>query len=70
MPKRLEMVILYLQGHLTCCIGSKVMVFLLNWLVLPTGGVPSGRVCPAACAAGLFKKDQLDIRCYDSARLD
>ena len=29
---------------------------MLNGLILPTGGVASGRVCPAACAAGLFLK--------------
>ena len=29
--------------------GAKV-----NGWILPTGGVASGRVCPAACAAGLF----------------
>ena len=31
------------------------MSILLNWWILPTGRVASGRVCPAACtAAGLF----------------
>ena len=30
------------------------MAFLLNVWILPTGGVASGRVCPAACAADLF----------------
>ena len=42
------------EGHLNRCIGSKVTAILLNGWNLPTGGVASGRVCPAACAAGLF----------------
>ena len=46
--------ILYLEGHLNCCIGSKVTAISLNWSILPTGGVASGRVCHAACTAGLF----------------
>ena len=46
--------ILDLEGHLNRCIDSKVTAILLNWWILPTGGVASGRVCPAACAAGLF----------------
>ena len=46
--------ILNLEGHVNRCIGLKVMAILLNGLILPTGGVASGRVCPAACAAGLF----------------
>jgi hypothetical protein len=46
--------ILNLDGHLNCCIGLKVKAILLNWWILPTGGVALGRVCPAACAAGLF----------------
>ena len=33
--------------HINCCIGLKVTA------ILPTGGVASERVCPAACAAGL-----------------
>ena len=45
---------LNLEGHLHRCIGSKVTAILLNGWILPTGGVASGRVCPAACAAGLF----------------
>ena len=31
------------------------MAILLNGWILPTGGVASGRVCPAAWAAGLFR---------------
>ena len=46
--------ILNLEGHLNCCIGSKVPAIFLNWWILPTGEVASGRVCPAACAASLF----------------
>ena len=46
--------IIRLEGHLNRCIGSKVMAILLNVWILPTGGVASGRVCPSACAAGLF----------------
>ena len=45
--------ILNLDGHQNRCVGSKVMAILLNGLILLTGGVASGRVCPAACAAGL-----------------
>ena len=45
---------LYLEGHLNRCIGSNVTVILLIWWILPAGGVASGRVCPAACAGGLF----------------
>ena len=43
--------ILNLEGHLNCCIGSKVTALLLNGGILPTGEVASERVCPAACAA-------------------
>ena len=39
--------IIDLKGHQNCCIGSKVMALLLNGLILPTGGVASGRVFPA-----------------------
>ena len=46
--------ILNLQGHLNRCIGSKVTALLRNGWILPTSGVASGRVCPAAYAAGLF----------------
>ena len=46
--------ILNLEEHLYRCIGSKVTAILLNGWILPTGGVASGRVCPTACAAGLF----------------
>ena len=48
--------ILNLEGHLSCCIGSKVTAIFLNRLILPNGGVTSGRVCPAACTAGIFYK--------------
>ena len=43
-----------IEGHLNRCIGSKITAILMNGLILPAGGVASGRVCPAACAAGLF----------------
>ena len=46
--------ILNLQGHLNHCFGSKVMAILLNSWILLTGGVALGRVCPVACAVGLF----------------
>ena len=46
--------ILNLEMHLNRCIGSKVTALLLNVWILPTGGVASGRVYLAACAAGLF----------------
>ena len=46
--------ILNLEGHLNCCIGSKVTGILLNGWILPTGGVVLGMVCPAACTAGVF----------------
>ena len=35
-------------------VGSKLTAILLNEWILPTGGVASVRVCPAAWAAGLF----------------
>ena len=37
--------ILNLKGHQNHNIGSKVTALLLNWLVLPVGGVALGRVC-------------------------
>ena len=46
--------ILNLEGHLNRCIDSKVTAIWLNGWILPTGGVALGRVCTAACAAGLF----------------
>ena len=46
--------ILNLEGHLNRCIGSEITPIFLNGWILPTGGGASGRVCPAACAAGLF----------------
>ena len=68
MPKRLKIVlpvikqtiltfleIFNIEGHIDCCISSKVTTILLNGLFLITVGIVSGRVCPAACAAGLFK---------------
>ena len=45
-----------LEGHLNGCIGSTIMAILLNGWIWPTAGVTSGRVCLAACAAGLFPK--------------
>ena len=47
--------ILNLEEHLNLCIGSEVTAILLNGWILITGGVASGRVYPAACAAGLFQ---------------
>ena len=41
-------------GHLNHFIGSKVTAILVNGGILPMGGVASGKVCPAACAACLF----------------
>ena len=38
-------VILNLLGHPTRITGSKVMAILLNWLILPIGGVALGWVC-------------------------
>ena len=40
--------------HLSQFFGSKVTVILVNGGILPRGGVALGRVCPAACAAGLL----------------
>ena len=56
--------ILNIQGHLNRCIGSKVMAILLNRWILPTGRVASGKVCPAACAAGLLYST---VRCFSRA---
>ena len=49
------------EGHLNCFIGSKVTAILLNGWILPPGGVALGRVCPAACTAGLFIDNQARI---------
>ena len=46
--------ILNLEEHLNRYTGSKVTAVLLNGWILPTGRVALGKVCPAACAAGLF----------------
>ena len=46
--------ILNLEGHLNCCLGLKATEMLPIGGILPTGGVASEIVCPAACAAGLF----------------
>ena len=35
-------------------LNLEVTAILLNGLILPTGGVASGGVCPAACAADLL----------------
>ena len=45
-----------LIGKLNYIIGSKVIAILLNWLILPIGGVASGRVRAGlrACAVGSF----------------
>ena len=53
--------ILNLEGHLYRFIGSKVTAILLNKWILPTCGVASGRVFPAACAAGLFYLNKQQI---------
>ena len=37
--------ILYLEGHQSCWIGSKVTAILLNGWILPPRGASSGRVC-------------------------
>ena len=36
--------ILNLKGHLNRSIGSKVTAILVNWEILPSGGVASGKV--------------------------
>ena len=46
--------ILNLEEHLNLCLGSQVTAILLNGLILPTDEVALGRVCHAACAAGLY----------------
>ena len=51
--------IIFLEGHQNRCCGSIVTAILLNEWILLTGGVASGRVCPAACTAGLFTKQTL-----------
>ena len=45
---------LSLKEHLNRFIGLKVAAILVNRGTLPTGLVALGRVCPAACAAGLL----------------
>ena len=42
------------KGHQNPISGSKVTAILLKGWILPIGGASAGRVCPAACAAGLF----------------
>ena len=56
LPKSIDIFseILNLEGHLNSCIGSKVKAIFLNGWILPPGGAASGRICPAACVAGLF----------------
>ena len=49
--------ILNLEVHLNCCIGLKLRAILLNGWILPTDGVALGKVCPAACGAGLFLEE-------------
>ena len=72
-PKRLKMVLPVikqtLEGHLNRCVGSKVTAILLNGRILPPGGVASGRVCPAACAAGFFK-DKKNTVCHSLSQMD
>ena len=36
---------LNLKEHQNCNIDSKVTAILLNWLILPIGGVVSGSIC-------------------------
>ena len=42
--------------------GSQVSAILLKGWILPSGGVASGGVCPAACTEGFFSF-QLTINC-------
>ena len=53
-----------LKGHLNCFICSKVTAILVNRGILPRGGVASGSVCPAACAAGLFWNTWIECLLY------
>ena len=46
--------VLNVEEHQNGLIGTKFTAILMNGWILPTGGVASGRVCPAACAAGLL----------------
>ena len=62
--------ILNLEGHINRCIGSKVTAILLNWWFLPTCGVASGRVCPAACAVGLFLQDYARFKDISSENIE
>ena len=60
--------ILNIEEHPNRCIVSKVTAIWLNGWILPTGGVASGSVCPAACAAGRLstghmQKNKGDILC-------
>ena len=48
------------EWHSNRISGSKVTAILLNGWILPIGGASSGRVSPAACAAGLFEKGLFD----------
>ena len=42
-----------LEGHQNLCIGSKVTAVLLNWWILPTGGVALGRFCVCSLCSRL-----------------
>ena len=58
--------ILNIEEHLNRCIVSKVTAILLNGWILPTGGVASGSVCPAACAAGCLTTGHMQKNNGDS----
>ena len=45
-------------------VGSRVMAILLNWWILPIGGVASEGSVPAACATGLFMFYNTQARVY------
>ena len=47
--------ILNLEGHLNRITGSKVTAILLNGLILPVGGVASGRVCSQPAKQACFR---------------
>ena len=42
------------EGHPNRITGSKVLAVLLNWWILPVGGVASGRVCAQPAQQACF----------------
>ena len=63
------------KGHPNCMTGSKVMAILLNWWILPVGGVPSGMVCVQPSKQDCFHSNRVFnntntiCNCYQGLKL-